>query len=158
MICAPKVCLTFGAHISCISFFGAEKIYCCFATKRRSAEEIGEGRAMICGRRSREPPTIRMFCKLILQETKKHPTKGCFLFGAEKRICAFSGAPRWTMINCPFCLMRKRKPLFARQNARSRKMALLTQSCSLCSVTFTPTYRRSLISHLQDVINALPDG
>ena len=40
----------------------------------------------------------------------------------------------------------------------ARKMALLTQSCSLCSVTFTPTYRRSLISSLQDIINVLFNG
>ncbi|MBE5752274.1 MAG: hypothetical protein E7357_07680 [Clostridiales bacterium] len=36
--------------------------------------------------------------------------------------------------------------------------ALLTQSCSLRSVTLTTTYRRSLISSLQGVINALLHG
>ena len=36
--------------------------------------------------------------------------------------------------------------------------ALLTQSCSLRSGTLTPTYRRSLISPLQGVINALLNG
>ena len=40
----------------------------------------------------------------------------------------------------------------------SRKTALLTQSCPLCSVTLTPTYRHSLISPLQGIINALPTG
>ncbi|MBO5457569.1 MAG: hypothetical protein J6A24_01255, partial [Clostridia bacterium] len=34
----------------------------------------------------------------------------------------------------------------------------LGQSCSLPSVTLTPTYRRSLISPLQSVINALLNG
>ena len=40
----------------------------------------------------------------------------------------------------------------------TRKTALLTQSCSLRSVTRPPTYRRSLISSLQGVVNALFNG
>ena len=36
--------------------------------------------------------------------------------------------------------------------------AFLTQSCSLRSVTLTSTYRRSLISSLQDIINVSLNG
>ena len=36
--------------------------------------------------------------------------------------------------------------------------ALLTQSCSLRSVTLAPTYRRALFSSLQSVTNALLYG
>ena len=39
-----------------------------------------------------------------------------------------------------------------------RKTALLTQSCSLRSVTLTLTYRRSLISSLKSVDNAFLNG
>ncbi|MBO5481589.1 MAG: hypothetical protein J6A63_10430, partial [Clostridia bacterium] len=40
----------------------------------------------------------------------------------------------------------------------TRSVDLLTQSCSLRSVTLAPTYRRSLISPLQSIINALLNG
>ena len=46
----------------------------------------------------------------------------------------------------------------ARREGFAPLAALLTQSCSLRSVTFTPTYRRSLISSLQGVLNALLNG
>ena len=38
------------------------------------------------GRRSREPPTIRIFYNLFPYENKKHTRKGVFFVGAEKRI------------------------------------------------------------------------
>ena len=54
-----------------------------------------------------------------------------FLFGAEKRICAFSGAPRWTIINCPFCLTSKVLSYMAGQNAHSRSR-LFSRKAVLC--------------------------
>ena len=77
------------------------------------------------------------------KKQKNTPRKGVFLFGAEKRICAFSGAPRWTIINCPFCLMRKRSSLFARQNACSRsRLPPLKSSSKLGIQTKKRTPRR----------------
>ena len=40
----------------------------------------------------------------------------------------------------------------------AKHSGFLAQSCSLRSVTLTPTYRRSLISPLQGIINALLNG
>ena len=47
---------------------------------------------------------MRSHPQSLLRTNKKHTRDGCVLFGAEKRIRAFSGAPRWAIINCPFCL------------------------------------------------------
>ena len=57
---------------------------------------------------SREPPIIRTLSQSLLYGKQKNtPVLGVFFVGAEKRILAFSGAPRWTIINCPGCLMKK---------------------------------------------------
>ncbi|MBQ9729933.1 MAG: hypothetical protein IJV80_03875, partial [Clostridia bacterium] len=77
------------------------------------------------------------------------------VFGAERGIRAFSGAPRSAIINGVLC----RKHTICGKAFCSRKTALLAQArLSLRSVTLTPTYRRSLISSLQGVINALLNG
>ena len=75
------------------------------AKQQSIAQPRGEGKKgkNVCGRCSREPPTIRKTSISFQRTTKKHTRNGCVFVGAEKRILAFSGAPRWTIINCPVC-------------------------------------------------------
>ena len=116
----PVVCL--------VVLLGAEKIFCCKATKCHSAESVVERLVLSCGRHSREPPIMRSFGNLLSTRNKKHTRLGCVFCCAEKRICAFSGS-------------------------FSRKVRI-----SLRSVTHTSTYRRALISSLQGITNALLNG
>ncbi len=52
---------------------------------------------------------------------KKHPPKVMLFLGAVDRNCAFSGAPRWTIINCPSWLTSERISKRSSQLVCSRK-------------------------------------
>ena len=67
-------------------------------------------------RRSREPPRIQSHPQSLLCATKKRTHKGVRYRGAEKRIRAFSGAPRSDVINVVLCRRVYRNPTAARQS------------------------------------------
>ena len=50
----------------------------------------------------RTPRTLSQ--SLLCANEKNTPALGRIVKNQKKRICAFSGAPRWAIINCPFCL------------------------------------------------------
>ena len=92
-----------------------------------------------------------IFIKYLFKTREKHGFLHKYLYktvcSAERGICAFSSAPHSTIINCRlFHKQKKEKPPIVGKAFCSRKTALLSQSCSLRSVTLTPTYRRSFIS------------
>ena len=59
-------------------------------------------------RNSREPLIMQGFLLTYIYVTKKDIPQGYIFFrGAEKGICAFSGAPRPAIINCCLCLIKK---------------------------------------------------
>ena len=66
-------------------FLGAEKIFCCKATKCHSAESVVERLVLSCGRHSREPPIMRSFGNLFSTRKKKHTRLGCVFLLAQRR-------------------------------------------------------------------------
>ena len=115
--------------------------------------EPRQGSAVFNG--SREPTESSQSS---VRDTQKRTREGCVCVVRTKGLAPLAARPAPTLLTSSFA--NKLIFILALQGKAfcSRKTALLAQSCSLRSVTFTPTYRRSLISHLQDVINALLNG
>jgi hypothetical protein len=86
------------------------------------------------------------------------------LCGSRSKSSVFSPQARERLAalgrKTPFCFLWVRlRDFVAVGSAHTRQRLLgLGQSCSLPSVTLTPTYRRSLISPLPSVINAWLNG
>ena len=99
--------------------------------------------------RSRETAPSLNSCRYFVTYKKGNPLRVSFFVVRSTGICPLGRA---SSLTCFAFYSFFRQSVLLPQNGSSRA------SCSLRSVTFTPTYRRSLISHLQDVINALLNG
>ena len=98
--------------------------------------------------------TLNLFSVL----RKNAPTKGCVIVAQRRGFAPLAARPARTLSTSSFAVGFTVIQLPQGKAFCSRKTALLAQSCSLRSVTFTPTYRRSLISSLQDATNVLLNG
>ncbi len=98
--------------------------------------------------------TLNLFSVL----RKNAPTKGCGIVAQRRGFAPLAARPAPTLSTSSFSVGFTVIQLPQGKAFCSRKTALLAQSCSLRSVTFTPTYRRSLISSLQDATNVLLNG
>ena len=102
------------------NFWGAYQLYFIFVAQRRGFSPLAAVSRARCGY-----PCARSRTLLPIVVCLSRPYK------ALPMPCLTGNSSRWTIINCPFCLMRKRSSLFVRQNARSRSR-LFSHKAVLC--------------------------